>query len=332
MSAHSVFVLDTESKPLTPTTPSKARKLMRGKQAEPCWNKFGQFGIRMLVQTRKETPKCVLGVDFGTKFEGYAVVVGKENNLAVMWKLPDKEKIVSKLEERKSLRKARIYRNCRRRECRYDNRERKGFIAPSQMVIIQSRMKCLTEFFKCYPIEVVALEDVKFNHGDKRLGKNFSTIEDGKKRIYNFIREKRNLELFTGKNTGEFRKKFNYKKSKNKSSETFNSHCSDALALAVSTYIKEHIETNNFIIVDDNYRFYRRKLHYTQFEKIGIRKKFAIGNYKGIRKGTICNFGQVCGGVKDKTIRCYGFDNKRIAKPLNKIMWLSHRFKVKGVL
>ncbi len=43
----------------------------------------------------------------------------------VMWKLPDKKK----LEERRTLRRARRFRNCRRRECRFDNREKKGFIA-----------------------------------------------------------------------------------------------------------------------------------------------------------------------------------------------------------
>ena len=63
MSRHSVFVLDVDGKPLTPTTPAKAKKLMKGKVAKPKWNKFGQFGIQMLEETRKETPKAVLGVD-----------------------------------------------------------------------------------------------------------------------------------------------------------------------------------------------------------------------------------------------------------------------------
>jgi len=120
-----VFVLDKDGKPLTPCRMSKARKLLEGKQAEPVWNKFGEFGIQMLVTTRKETPKTVLGCDFGTKFEEYSVISGKENTMNVMWKLPDKKK----LEERRTLRRARRFRNCRRRECRFDNREKKGFIA-----------------------------------------------------------------------------------------------------------------------------------------------------------------------------------------------------------
>ena len=137
ISGHNVFVLGCDGKPLTPTTNSKARKLMKGEQAKPIWNKYGKFGIQMTVETRKETPKTSFGVDFGTKFEGYAVVVGNENNLSVMWKLPDKKKIVRKMTERRQLRRARRQRNCRRRKCRSNNRNKDGFIAPSQMVMVQ---------------------------------------------------------------------------------------------------------------------------------------------------------------------------------------------------
>jgi hypothetical protein len=248
---HDVFVLSYEGKPLTPTTNSKARKLMKGKQAKPIWNKFSQFGIQMLVEVGKEHPKTVLGVDFGTKFEGYAIVTGKENNLAVMWKLPDKKKIVKKLEERRQLRRARRWRTCRRRECKFDNRSRKDFLAPSQRVMVQSRMKAIIEFFRCYPIDVVALEDVKFNHRDKRWGKNFSTIEIGKTQINRWIRRRAGLEMFTGYDTETCRNLYNYKKSSDKSAEVFNTHCSDALAIATDLYAQEHISQGKFIIADD---------------------------------------------------------------------------------
>jgi len=78
MSGHSVFVLDVNGNPLTPCKPSKARKLLKGKQAKSVWNKFGMFGIQMLVETRKEHPETKLGYDLGTKFEGHSIVCGKE--------------------------------------------------------------------------------------------------------------------------------------------------------------------------------------------------------------------------------------------------------------
>lgn len=324
---HNVFVLGIDGKPLTPTTNAKARKLMKEKQAKPAWNKFGQFGIQMLVETRKETPKTALGVDFGTKFEGYAVAVGKENNLAVMWKLPNKKKIVRKLEERKSLRKVRRHRNCRRRECRADNRNKEGFLAPSQKVIVQSRMKVIAEFFRCYPIDTVAMEDIRFNHRDNRWGKNFSTIEIGKVQINKWIRCRAGLEMFSGYNTQDCRVRYGYKKSNDKGADVFNAHCSDALAIATNLYAQKHIQQGKFIIADDTYRSIRRRLYDAQPSKRGIREKYSTGNFKGVRKGIICNFGQVCGGIKEKTIRIYNQDNKRLSKQFNKIAWLSHKFK-----
>jgi hypothetical protein len=74
---HSVFVLDINGKPLIPTTPSKARKLLENGVAKKYWSKFGTFGIQMLVDTRKETQECVLGVDHGTNL-GYSVVLIKK--------------------------------------------------------------------------------------------------------------------------------------------------------------------------------------------------------------------------------------------------------------
>ena len=103
-SGHSIFVLDRQGRPLTPTTPAKARKLLDGGVAEKVWSKFGTFGIRLLVPTRQETPRTALGVDHGTKFEGYSVVVDRENPLNVKLDLPDKAKILKTVAERRRLR------------------------------------------------------------------------------------------------------------------------------------------------------------------------------------------------------------------------------------
>lgn len=333
VSAHSVFVLGFDGKPLTPTTKAKAKKLLKSRQAKPVWNKFRQFGIQMLVETRKEIPKTALGVDFGTKFEGYAVVVGKENNLSVMWKLPDKKKIVVKLEEKKQLRKAKRFRNCRRRECKSDNRNKKGFIAPSQKVILQSRIKAMGAFFNCFPIDNVALEDVCFNHRDNKWGKNFSTVEIGKTMINKWIRQRAGLQFFQGYETEDCRSRYGYKKSHDKNAEVFNAHCSDALAIATDIFIQEHIEQGKFVVVDDTYRPVRRRLHDTQFSKGHIRYPYSSGSFKGVRKGTLCELGLIAGG-RGNSYSIYPIEKKegnekRIRKAITKINWLSHKFKTK---
>ena len=337
---HNAFVLGFDGNPLTPTTNAKAKKLMKGKQAKPRWNKFGQFGIQMLVDTRKEIPKTVLGIDFGTKFEGYTVSIDKENNSAIMWKLPDKKKLVKKLEERRRLRRARRFRNCRRRKCRFQNRK-KTFIAPSQKQIINSRLRCINEIIKYYPIGCVALEDVKFNHKKYRYGKNFTTLEIGKAMINNFFIEKGiKINKFQGHETQELRKKYGYHKLRSdKSRIDFRTHCSDALAISTEVMDNGYIKPiDNFIYVDDSYRCIRRRLYDTQYSKGGIRYKFSSGNFQGISKGCIIGFeggsGQLVGGTKDNCwYQDFEMKGKRKiyqkGKSIKKLMWLSHDFKYK---
>jgi len=331
-----VFVVGVDGKPLTPTTSSKARKLMKRGVAKPIWNKFGQFGIKMQVETRKETPMTVLGVDFGTKFEGYSVVSEKENNLNVMWKLPDKKNIVRKMDERRQRRREKRKRNCRRRECRSLNRRKQGFIAPSQKVVVCSRLKSICELFKYYPIQKVALEDVKFNHTKKRYGANFTTIEIGKTTIYKLIKDRvgrTNLILFDGGETKQLRDKSGFKKTHVKSLEKFSSHCIDSFVIA-----KEVLETNvnpvyEILLTDDTYRPVRRKLHYVQTKKRGLRKRYSAGgNINGIRKGTICEYGQIIGGEDKKRKRIYyrDFSEARYkGKELSKVKWFSKKFKTR---
>jgi len=326
LSTHSVFVIHKDGTPITPTKPQRAKKLLESGVAKSVWNKFGQFGIQMLVDTRKETPSTALGIDNGTKFEGYSVVCGTENQLNVMWKLPDKKKIVKKLEERKNLRRARRHRNCRRRPARFDNREKDGFIAPSQMVMVNSRLKAIKEFFRCYPISLSGIEDVRFNHAKFRHGKNFSTVEIGKTKIYGFLESRAKLYKFAGYQSQKLRKMYGYTKTRvNKASEKFSSHCSDSLTMAIALTTNQHIHRGKFIVADDSYRPVRRRLHDTQFSKGHIRYPYSQGNFKSIRKGSVCNFGLVVGGSKAYA-KIDNWLHKRTTKSVKKIGWLSKRF------
>jgi len=313
---------------------SKARKLIRGEQAKPVWNKFGQFGIQMLVKTRTGTPKTVLGIDNGTMFEGYSLISDRENIMNVMWLLPDKKKIVRKLVERRQLRRARRQRNCRRRPRRFSNRNKKGFIAPSQKVMVDSRLKCIQEFFRCYPIQKVVIEDVRFNHRDKCWGKNFSTIEVGKstvkKHIINIV-GRENYIKFDGFETQNIRTILGLRKSNQKDKQVFDSHCVDSFSIAQAISPAE--PNSNIYVVDDTYRPVRRRLHDTEFSKGGVRPKYSSGNFKSIRKGTICQFGQIVGGTEKVGVWYRDWtDTSQKGKSLKKILWFSKQFKVKYML
>jgi RRXRR protein len=327
MSAHSVFVLDVDGKPLAPTTPARARKLLEAGVARKRWSKFGTFGIQLLAPSRSETPLTALGVDHGTKFEGYAVVCGDENALAIKLDLPDKKKIVRKITERRVLRRARRYRKCRRRPMRFQNRSRKGFLAPSQSVIVGSRLKVLRELFRIYPITAVGFEDVCFNHAAKRSGANFSTVEIGKAQIKEFFKEQgADLFCFKGFQTRELREKYGCPKTSDKAADRFEAHCSDALALAVEVGPGSRVEPGHFRVVDDTYRSVRRRLHDTQPGRGGVRAPYSRGTVFGLRKGLKLGTprqGRLCGEYKS-SYRYYDEAGKR--QSAKRLSWVSAQF------
>jgi RRXRR protein len=328
MSAHSVFVLASDGTPLTPTTPAKARKLLRAGVAEKVWSKFGTFGIRLLTETRRATPRTAVGVDHGTKFEGYSVVVDRENNRNVKLDLPDKKTVLRKLEDRRDLRRARRFRKCRRRPCRSDNRSRKGFLAPSQKVIVDSRLKIIRELCRIYPVSVAGIEDVCFHHAAKRWGANFSTVEIGKTKIREFLVDRHvNVTEYKGHETQELRQGFGYRKTKDKSEDRFESHCSDSLSLACATGSGIRLEPGPFFTVDDTYRPVRRRLHDTQPSQGGIREPYSTGTVAGLRKGLLIGTprgpGRLC-GINKGSLRYHDQSGKR--QSVKAAIWISSSF------
>jgi hypothetical protein len=329
MSAHSVFVLGADGTPLTPTTPARARKLLRAGMAQPHWSKFNTFGIQMVVSTRTETTPGALGVDHGTKFEGYSVVVGDENPLNVKLDLPDKKKIVRKMAERRTLRRARRFRNCRRRPRRFDNRRRQDWLAPSQAMVVGSRLKVMRELFGIYPIRIVGFEDVCFHHAAKRWGANFSTVEIGKARIKAFFQTQGAAVFeYRGYQTQELRQKHGYRKTRVKSADKFTAHCSDSLAMAVEVSVGRRVEPGRFLTVNDTYRPVRRRLHDTQPAQGGRRDPYSRGALFGTRKGMLVGLknggvGQLCGENRGQ-YRYYRQDGKR--GQASRIAWISNHF------
>lgn len=331
---HSVFVLGKDGKPLTPTTAAKARKLLTAGVAVKRWSKFGTFGIQLTTGSRTETPETALGVDHGTKFEGYSVVVGHENPLNVKLDLPNKKVIVRKLEERGDLRSARRWRNCRRRPSRFNNRRRRDWLAPSQAVIVGSRLKVIRECFRIYPINLVGFEDVRFNHAKHRWGANFSTVEIGKARIKEFFASQgARVFEYEGHETKAVREKYGYRKTSVKSADKFTAHCADSLALAVDVSGGETVPPGPFLVVNDTYRCKRRRLHDAQPAKGGRRAPYSRGTVFGLRKGLLIGLpngktGQLCGEYKGG-YRYYDAEGKRGSA--RRLAWISSNFFIRRV-
>jgi RRXRR protein len=317
MSLHSVFVLSKDGRPLTPTTPARARRLLQGGQAKPVWSKLGTFGIQMLVPTRHAQPRTGLGVDHGAVAEGYAVVCGTENVLALKLDLPDKAQIVRKVTERRTLRRSRRGRKTRRRPRRFQNRRRKpGWMAPSQLALVLAREKMLRTLVSMYPVTVAGVEEVCFDHRRHRWGANFSTLEIGKERLREWYRDYGiNASIYRGHETQTLRREYGYAKSNDKRAARFSAHCTDALALASAVTTGARVPPGPWLMVDDSYRPVRRRLHDTQPAKGGVRAAYSRGHVHGLRKGLLLETvqgqkGKLCGIYKGR-YRYYDQAGKR---------------------
>lgn len=279
-------VLHKDGTPLTPCKPAKARKLLKGGIAEKRWNKLGQFYIQLLVETGKEAPELWLADDPGSRYDGVAIASDRQVQTTAMLELPTG--IAEKLIKRRQLRRARRYRNCRRRPVRFDNRRvPEGWIAPSQKAKVEFRLKVIRELCKLYPIKGFLVEDVRFNHYRKRWGRHFSTVEIGKAYLYGELRKLGQLELYEGWETKEERETQCLKKSKSKSKRSPESHAVDALAMLSRWLGTIDLRAPQFwVFKRPNLR--RRSLHLQNPAKGSIRRVHGGTVALGIPKNTVC--------------------------------------------
>jgi len=317
-------VLSKNGKPLMPCTFSKARKLLNNGKAVKKWSKLGVFYIQLTFDPLSEPNKnqqVVLGIDPGSKFDGYAVT-SKVVNLTGMSELPTG--ISEKLETRRTMRRARRFRNCRRRPERFDNRNKDGFISPSVKAKIDFRSKITKELFKIYPITDIVVEDIKFNHFKKHWGKHFSTVEIGKNYLYRELRKLGKLTLIDGFETNTKRKELGLKKSSSKSKRKPESHSTDAVALASLVNNKLELISSYPFYVWKRYQYSRRQLHRFEPTKGGIKVRYGGSNsLKQFKKNDVVIYkGELArvGGYLKKKMSLHNFDlnNKRFtqnAKP-----------------
>lgn len=115
-----------------------------------------------------------------------------------------------------------------------------------------------------YPITYIAIEDIKAKtwKGARKYNASFSPLEVGKKWFYSECKNLAILELFDGyQHTYQTRSTLGLKKSKNKLSTDFKSHCVDSFVLAYLVVGGNRIPDNRNAIEFFPLRFHRRQLH-----------------------------------------------------------------------
>src|SRR5262249_7568827 len=159
-----VAVLDTTKKPLAPTTPPRARLLLQSGKAAV----FRRYPFTIILKreiVNPSTPDLKLKLDPGSKTTGVAIVNQESGEVIFAAEIKHRgEKIKSKLDSRRAIRRGRRNRKTRYRKPRFDNRRRPGeWLPPSLESRIENVYAWARRLTRAYPIKGIALELVKFD-------------------------------------------------------------------------------------------------------------------------------------------------------------------------
>lgn len=314
-----------------PTTSARCRKMLVDDVAEKKWSKEGVFYIQMLISVGERTQDIALAIDPGSKFDGYVIAGTQEVILQGMAILPSR--VCERMETRRMLRHNRRSRNTRRRKARFYNRKSKtGWIAPSQLAKVQLRIRLMERLCQLFPVNDIIIEDVRFNHYKKRWGKNFSTVEIGKTKVYEAAKRLAVLWLPQGWETAQAREDYNIKKCSQKSRLAPESHAHDAWAMCCWLFGERPENVLTKLYVWRRQEQNRRQLHVQNPTKGNKRKRVGGTTYSNskLRKGDIISYcNQVIGYMggwthNGNTISLTGSDGKRVRQAaISKIKLLS---------
>ncbi|MCO5190572.1 MAG: RNA-guided endonuclease IscB [Anaerolineae bacterium] len=160
-----VFVLSSIKKPLMPTHPARARKLLKSGRAAV----YHLYPFTAILKDREdgEAQPIALKVDPGSRGTGIALLKQKGNALLLLWAANLMHRglqIRAALDKRRMHRRSRRSRKTRYRKPCFNNRRRQaGWLAPS----IESRWRNIVAWAKkpmsCCPITSIEVESVRFD-------------------------------------------------------------------------------------------------------------------------------------------------------------------------
>ena len=302
-----VPVKSKDGKILMPTHPNKAGMLIKKGLATPYWSN-GIFCIRLNYATESEyTQDIVVGVDPGSKKEGFTVKSAKQTYLNVQ--ADAHNKVGKKVEKRRELRKGRRSRKCPNRKNRMNRLANKERIPAGTRARWDWKLRILAWFSKLYPITHVCVEDIKARtrkHA-KKWNQSFSPLEVGKQWFYSEAEKRWELLTLQGWKTKEIRDRLGLEKSSRKLSETFEAHCVDSWCLAYQIVGGESTPDNTDIFCISPIPIRRRELHRQNPQKGGKRPRYGGTTWKGLVKNTLVKH------VKHGITRISGFGKKGIS-------------------
>lgn len=280
-----VPVFDQNQRPLMPTTLNRAIRWKESGKATLFYKK-GLLCARLNVEpSSRHTQPIAVGIDPGSKREGFTVKSASHTYLNVQTHAVDWVKEAE--EAATNMRRARRFRKTPCRKPRF-NRKRGG-LPPSTKARWQWKLRVCSWLSKLFPITAFVVEDIKaktFKNG-RKWNVMFSPLEVGKKWFYSELERVAPVHIKQGSETKELREQHGLKKSKQKLSDKFAAHCVDAWVLA-NWYTEGHDKPDNTrLIVIVPLRFHRRQLHRFQPSQGGVRPPYGGTMSVGFKRGGI---------------------------------------------
>jgi len=302
-----VPVVSSTDIPLMPCHPARARKLINSGRAIPR-HKKGLFYIKLLDRATGDTQPIALGIDPGSKMEGYTVKSESHTYVNIQSHARDGKAIKKTMEGRSNARRTRRYRNTPYRTCRPNRARSSGWIPPSTKARWQLKFNIFNWLKQLYPISCVVIEDVKAitKTNAYRWNNSFSPIQAGKNWFYSRIRDTGiELKLVEGKETHSMRTALGLPKTKHKLTTIFAAHCVDSWVLA-NSYVGGHTKPElTEVLVLKPLSICRRQLHRFNQSKGGVRQRYGGSMATTVKKGTLAihpKHGKCyTGGYSDKT-------------------------------
>lgn len=273
-----------QGKPLMPTSAPRARRWIRTGKATPYWSK-GIFCIRLNKEpATREIQPIAVGIDPGSKREGFTVKSEARTFLNVQAEAVDW--VSGAVEQKRNMRRTR---RSRKTPCRANRENRaRGNLPPSTRARWGWKLRISKWLSKLYPISMFVVEDIKARtKGQRRWDKSFSPLEVGKAWFYSELRKITEIKTKQGWETKELRDSLGLKKSNRKLAEVFSSHCVDSWVLA-NWWVGGHTKPDLIdLICIAPIRLRRRQLHSFQPSSGDIRRDYGSTRSLGFKRGSL---------------------------------------------
>jgi hypothetical protein len=256
-----VPVIDLDQQPLMPTTPARARRWIKSGKATAFW-KGGVFCVRLNAEpSAREVQPLAVGIDPGSKREGYSVVSAAHTYLNIQAEAREGVKDAEQMSTRMS--RCRRSRKTPCRKQRHNRKQSKKRLPPSTRARWQWKLHLASFLCQLFPVSVFVVEDInaRARQGKGSWNARFSPLQVGKQWFYEELGKLAALQTRQGYETQELRERLGLKKTRKKLAEAWDAHCVDAWVLARSEIRGSNFPDNRRLVCVAPLAWHRRQLH-----------------------------------------------------------------------